>query len=89
MHETTCFSSTYRGAIKVVATLDSSKCTRDATKNCFKITNLIRKDKLQPRSVKKVRLSRMELTFDNVSRSNVFQPILHQEDYHAVQVRHI
>lgn len=53
----------------MIAALDTDKSTRDATENCFKITNLIRKDNIKPRSVKKG-LARIEIAFNDIKKAN-------------------
>lgn len=50
--------------------MDSDKNTRDATENCYKITNLLKKDNLKPHIIKKAGLSRVELTFADTKKAN-------------------
>lgn len=69
-YDNTGFTTKHRGDIKVIAALDTAKSTRDATENCFKITNLIRKDNIKPRTIKKVGISRIEMLFSDITKAN-------------------
>lgn len=67
IQDTFGFSNIHRGAIKVVAALDTDKSTRDATENCQ--PTLCVRVTLSRKHNKKAGLSRIEITFTDVKKT--------------------